>query len=178
MAGVFLGAGAGGAAGQLDKRRPEHLEILAAGGRDLVGLWQNVLVLAFRNLPTVEQLESLARIQREVAERFPSGYAAIALLPGLSRPLDGSVRESALALTSASPAELRGVAMVIDGRGFLAATTRSMATGIVLLTRPRWPVRIFPGVEPAAVWVSAWVDRAVRPTAPRRITDAIKHTLI
>jgi hypothetical protein len=157
---------------------PERLEILTAGGRDLVGLWQNVLVLAFRSAPSVEQLRALEGIQRDVAARFPHGYVSLAVLPGLSRPLDAEVRDSALALTASSPPELRAVAMVIDGRGFLAATTRSLATGIVLLTRPRWPVKIFPGVEPAAAWLASWVERAARPSAPRRIAEAIRHTLV
>jgi hypothetical protein len=49
---------------------------------------------------------------------------------------------------------------------------------MVILTRPRWSMRIFPGIEPAAAWLSAWVDRAERPSAPRRLAEAIRHTLV
>jgi hypothetical protein len=158
---------------------PERLEILEAGGRDVIGLWHNVLVVAYRTVPTTDQLLSLQTIRRELTRRFEeTGYVTLAFLPPMSRPLPGDVLEMGQSLTSSTPPALRAVAMVIDGKGFLAATTRSLATGIVMVARPRWPMRIFPGVEPAAAWLSAWVDRGLRPTAPRRMAEAIRHTLV
>jgi hypothetical protein len=159
--------------------RPERLEILEAGGRDLVGLWQNVLVIALRDLPTAAMLERLGAIQQDIAGRFPEGFAALAILPVLRpRPMPPGMLDAARALTETAPPELQAVAEVIDGKGFMAATARSMATGILMLGRPRYAMKIFPGVEPAAAWLAAWVERAERPTAPRRLAEAIRHTLI
>ena len=158
---------------------PERLELLHAEGRDVVGLWQNVLVIAFRALPTAEHLHTVAAIQRDVAARFPGGYAALAILPVLApQPLPRDMLDAAQALTSSAPPEMQAVAEVIEGKGFLAATARSVATGMLLVGRPRWSMRIFAGVEPAAAWLSAWVDRAERPSAPRRMAEAIRHTLV
>ena len=158
---------------------PERLEIFEAEGRDLVGIWRNVLVVAFRTLPSAERLRSLVAIQRDVAARFPEGYVALAILPLVApRPLPKDMLEAAQLVTSAAPPELMAVAEVIEGNGFLAATARSVATGMTLVARPRWPMRIFPGVEPAAAWLATWVDRPSRPTAPRRLVEAIRHTLV
>jgi hypothetical protein len=158
---------------------PERLEILDARGRDLVGLWRNVLVVAIRALPEADQLHRIHEIQRDVAARFPRGFAALAILPVLSpRPLSKEMREAAELVTGDAPPELLAVAEVIEGRGFVAAAIRSIATGLILVTRPRWPMRIFASVEPAAAWVSAWVEGEGRPTATRRLTEAIRHTLV
>src|ERR1700689_4854071 len=100
---------------------PERLEILDARGRDLVGLWRNVLVVAIRALPDAEQLRRLHAIQRDVATRFPNGFSALAILPVLSpRPLSKEMREAAELVTGDAPPQLLAVAEVIEGRGFVA----------------------------------------------------------
>jgi hypothetical protein len=159
-------------------REPERLAVLESDGEALVGLWRNVLVLAFRDQPTAEGLRRMGAVQRDVAARFPGGYAALAMLPMVRRPaMTRELREEAERLTSSSPPELRAVAEVIDGKGFLAATLRSVATSMVMLTRPAWPMRVFAGVEPAAAWLATWVDREARASAPRRLVEAIRGSL-
>jgi hypothetical protein len=173
MNGAVLSVGASAGAGAI-----ERLEILDAEGRDLIGLWQNVLVVAVRALPTKARLRRIGAVQEGVARRFPGGYAALALLPDVPHVgFVGELREEAVRLTLSTPKELRAVAEVIEGKGFLAATVRSIATGLMLVARPAWSMRVFAGIEPAAAWLSSWVDREARPSAPRRLVEAIRHTL-
>jgi len=47
----------------------------------------------------------------------------------------------------------RGLANVIEGRGFWAASIRSVASGLALLSRVKFEQRIFDAVDPAALWL-------------------------
>jgi hypothetical protein len=125
-------------------------------------------------------LRRVGELRREVAGRFPEGFVALAVLPhvSLEAPLLKELRAEAERLMTTSPKELLAVAEVIEGSGFLAATVRSIATGLVLVTRPPFPTRIFAGVEPAAAWLAAWADRGERATAPRRLVEAMRDTLV
>jgi hypothetical protein len=160
---------------------PERLDVIEATGRDLIGFWQNVLVLALREPLTVRRIDSLAVLQSYAAARFPRGYATLVLLPKLEGVLPGlretGLREASRRLIESAPDEVLGVAEVIEGTGFVAASARSVATGLVLAARPRWSMRVFPSVEPAAQWITQWVDREERAAAPRRIVEALRHTL-
>jgi hypothetical protein len=158
--------------------RIERLEVLDADGRDLVGLWRNVLVIALRTQPTAARLRRLDEIQRAVAARFPGGFVALAILPNLRAfPFDDDLREEAVRLTSSTPPELLAVAEIIEGKGFIAASIRSIATGMVFIARPKWAMRVFPGVEPAAAWLARWVDKGDT-SVTRRLVEAVKHTLV
>jgi hypothetical protein len=56
---------------------PERLEIFHAEGRDLIGLWRNVFVVVFRELPSMHTLRRVGELRREVAGRFPEGFVAM-----------------------------------------------------------------------------------------------------
>jgi len=158
---------------------PDRLEILDERGRDVIGLWRNVLVAAVRSLPDADLLHRIHAIQGDVAGRFPRGFSAMVILPGLSPlSLTSEVRAAAERMTNDAAPQFLGLAQVIEGRGFVTAAIRSIATGMVLGTQPPWPMRIFAGIEPAAAWLAAWVEGETRPAATRKLTEALRQTLV
>lgn len=48
----------------------------------------------------------------------------------------------------------RGLANVIEGRGFWAASIRSVASGLAFLSRVKFEQKIFDTVQPAASWLA------------------------
>jgi hypothetical protein len=165
---------------------PPHLEILHVHERSIIGVWNNVFVMIWRDLPSAERLRIAGALERKVAARFPDGFVVLAVLPTINLRLPSDVREEAERLSLDRPRELKAIAQVIEGKGFIAASVRSVAVGVVMLARPqkdgdgvqreRTPMRIFSGVEPASAWLATFLDREKRATAPRLLAEAVKNS--
>jgi hypothetical protein len=117
-----------------------------------VGLFRHVFMTIWREPPTAEQLIALDPLQHDAARRCPSGFVALAVLPSIHARMTNEVREAAEHLSRNPSHALVGTAQVITGTGFVAATTRMIATGMALLSRAA-PTRLFSSVEAAAPWV-------------------------
>jgi hypothetical protein len=117
------------------------------------GLWHNVFATIWRDAPALEQLQRLEAHQQEAARRCPAGFVAIAVLPSQHTNMSHELREAAEHLSTHPSPALVAIAEVITGTGFVAATTRMIATGMALLNR-RTPVKLFASLEEAARWVS------------------------
>jgi hypothetical protein len=154
---------------------PEPLTILDTHGRDLVALWENVLISVWREVPTADRLRRMVVLQDEAARRFPRGFVSLSLLPSVQLRLSPETRAEAERVATRAPPSLTAIAMVIEGRGFLAAAVRSVATSVSMVLPGKRPVRIFGGLEPATAWLASFLDRDTRATAPRRLMRAIRH---
>jgi hypothetical protein len=121
-----------------------------------VGLFRHVLITSWREPPTAEQLIALDPLQHDVGRRCPSGFVALAILPSIHAHMTPEVREAAEHLSRNPSRLLVGTAQVITGTGFVAATTRMIATGMALLSRAA-PTKLFSSVEAAAPWVCSKV---------------------
>jgi hypothetical protein len=155
----------------------DTLTILDTHGRNVVGLWENVFLSIWRESPTPDRLRRIAVLQDEVARRFPRGFVSLAMLPNLRLTLTAETRAEAERVAARAPQSLNAIAIVTEGRGFLAAAVRSVATCVSMVLPGKRPLRIFGGQEPAVAWLATYLDRDVRATAPRLLMAAIRRTV-
>jgi hypothetical protein len=160
-----------------------RLTILTAAGRDVLGLWQNVLVTYWHEPPTLERLRHMSEVQARVAAKLTGGFIVLAVLPTAPVRIQSVVRDEAEQMVARAPASLRAMAYVVGGSGFVAASVRSVALGVAMVMPHKRPIRVFPALEPAAGWVATFLDREVREareprTSPARLlVEAIKDAI-
>jgi hypothetical protein len=155
---------------------PPHLERLLNRGKNLVGVWNNVLVSVWRDPPTIDDLRFAEKVERELEQRYPDGFVTMIILPTSTGPFPTELREEARRISASHSKRLRAIAEVIESRGFAGAAVRSVAAGMALLTPGDIPIKVFSGVEPAAAWLATFLGKEVRPTAPRLLAEAIRSS--
>ncbi len=159
--------------------RPEsaRLSILAAMGRDVVGVWENVLVTHWHAPPSAPQLRRVGEAQARVAARFPDGFVVLVRLPAVAARVGAVARDEAERLAASAPPSMQAIAYVVEGRGFVAASARSVALGVAMAFPHKRPIRTFGGLEPAAGWLATFLDRSLRASAPRKLVEAIRSAI-
>lgn len=124
-------------------------------GGDIAATYGDVLVFIYvtpRMDDGLEQMFALAEAEvatgpRGVFSCIHEGVRAPA--PELRDRLSGMLRRRAESLL--------GVATVLRGSGFRVAALRSMIAGVRLVSRGRYPGKVFSESDPAAAWLAARV---------------------
>ena len=155
---------------------PPHLEIEHVDGRSVIGAWNNVFVMVFRDVPSADWLRLAGEREAAFAARHPEGFVVLAVLPSMLLNLPSDVRDEAERLSRHRSPYLQAIALVIEGTGFVAAAVRSVASGISMLSRDKTPMRTFNNVEPASAWIATFLERERRVTAPRLLSEAVKNS--
>lgn len=98
-----------------------------------------------------------ARATAAAARRLSASGGEVGLLivvEAQAQPPEGEARRM---LTEVGTRLQHGVgcAFVSEARGFGAAAMRGVLTGMVLIARPAFPLRVFPSVDPALPWLQA-----------------------
>jgi hypothetical protein len=129
------------------------LKVLERDETNIVGLWHNVFVSMFRGTATLEALRRIAAHQKHIDKRFVDGYCALAVVGMASVRMDAAVREEAAHLSQNPGQNLKAIAQVIEGTGLGAATTRMIASGLMLVRKTPVPSKLFDDVRTAAQWL-------------------------
>ncbi len=115
----------------------------------------NVLVAVVRGTPTLPAVLAMRSRAAELALAHPEGIGFLHVIE-VSRggPPDRLTRAAYVDMIR-ERTELRAVAIVGEGPPFLGALIRSVVTGFVMLTRPRYPFRTFGDLDEGATWLAA-----------------------
>lgn len=70
---------------------------------------------------------------------------------------DSEMRSRMAALLREVP--LFGMAVVVDRRGFFGSAIRSMVTGVLMIARPSFRVRVFGDADEACAWLALQSER-------------------
>lgn len=124
--------------------------------------WAGVVGARWRATPTKRTLELLGRHQRMLAESTFEGrvVAVTVVSPGATLILGGDARTEAEAMAHAGRGFLLGLAQVVEGQGFAAATARAVLSGIQLATRAGYPTKVFGALDDATQWVAELLRKA------------------
>ncbi|MCX4240104.1 hypothetical protein [Paraliomyxa miuraensis] len=136
------------------------------------------LVLAVRWYD-IPQLESLRRFRALQSAHFARTAPAKSLVISVSNAsgelhFDSGSRDLVLALVDDAKTHLLGMAQIVTGEGFGAASVRSVLSGIQLTARPDYPVKVFSDTQSARPWLEDLLRAASRPD----LADAIGTTLL
>jgi hypothetical protein len=127
--------------------------VLAEDEGFVLGAYRSVFINIWRGVATMERLRRTLRESEGLARKFPDGYGTLAILGAAHVAMPPEVRAFAEQLSRNPPASLKAIAHVIEGSGFGAAATRSLAAGMMLLNRAGSPIKIFDRPEAAAIWL-------------------------
>jgi len=119
------------------------------------GLVRNVMVAYFAAPATLERMRAFRAAQRETAKLAdPVGCLVVnRMATGGAYELGEDVRAEVRAALTAYEHRALTVGISIEGEGLLNATTRAVVSGIVLLARPKYPVKIFGTRRECVAWM-------------------------
>jgi hypothetical protein len=119
-----------------------------------VATWRNVMMLFWQGEVTAERLRATRPVQKGILSRFAEGSAVLTVVSDKTPLMMSSEArdEAAAQQRDFSPTHV-GMATVIEGTGFFAATARSTASGIILFTRGVAPTKVFDSTDEAVRWL-------------------------
>jgi hypothetical protein len=118
-----------------------------------IGAHQNLLLVAWRDAPTVVQLREFGRIARDFERKKPGRCALWNVVIGGTPSFNDEVRRQLAELMSERFLTL-GTAHVILVGGFAGATARALINTAILMSRANYPRRAFDDPRQAALWMS------------------------
>lgn len=109
----------------------------------------------------------------DLAERFPGKVGFLCVVEPTSGAPGEEVRQATSRMFDELSTKLKAIAMVIEGTGFRSALVRSVASGIVMLSRKRTvPISYFATVPEGVRWMGQHVDIGRQPDLTRAVEDA------
>ncbi len=119
-----------------------------------VGSSGPVLVLFWLREVDPEACRQLLAIAREHAQRQPHQRVAVLSISGPgTRPPGAEARAALAELMRGAETHVARVAVVREGRGFMASAVSSIVTNLRLLARPNLPHAFFHDLDHAVRWV-------------------------
>jgi hypothetical protein len=122
--------------------------------------WRCVSFNVWRRAMDTQGIRTAKAHLRDMRARFPAGYVSMVLFPEQGRDIKLEIAESLRAEVSdivrESAGAVRASAILLEGGGFFAATMRTAGSGIVLLTRPEYPVKFHESLDAACAWLAPY----------------------
>jgi hypothetical protein len=141
-------------------------------------LWESVAFWCWRGLFTSERLDAGRRFMKLALAR-PDPIGSFTLLPDFklqgSLLLDDQLRKKHTALYSLVDGRRGGNVIAVEMNGFLATTMRALATGAMLVSRTRFPLKIYDRREPAATWLAERMAGGTPPITAQAILDVVRR---
>lgn len=128
----------------------------------LVGSIGPVSLAIWRSKPTPELFEIQRRELNAAVLRNPGKVAFLCVVEPSADAPEQEVRDASAAMITSLGSKLVACACVIEGSGFRAAITRTVLTGMALVTRSAAPNRFFEHVSVASTWLNERLGRTGR----------------
>lgn len=139
-----------------------ELEVVAVTPGVNIGLIGNTVVATWPGLASVEALQTLLEMGQRHIERCGGKIAYLAVVEASVRPPPREGRDKIVeSLDIMGPSVLGYATALLGGLAWIA---QPIMSGLMLLARPRFPMRFFNGVTPAATWLCAHF--AIGPDGP------------
>jgi hypothetical protein len=122
-----------------------------------------------------EYLEAEALILAKAAE-LPGGLGCMVIVPAGAKPPPDAQRKAIDGVLTRLSSHLRGLAWVVEGRGFGGAAVRAVLIGLSLYGRRPYPTQVSSSVDDALGWLLTKLgtdaDQDAVEAASRRIAEA------
>jgi hypothetical protein len=124
----------------------------------VLATWRSVVLAKWAVPPSAKYMSAM----RERLRPFVRSATAFGAINVVALTNVTTLSEEARAEIAATQREFeskqRGLATVIEGKGFFGATVRSAAAGLALLSRVKFPQKIFDSTDAAAKWMASLLD--------------------
>jgi hypothetical protein len=133
---------------------PIELELLHTHG-DVCALfgYGDVTITVWHGHATEAAVLGVDEVSFKRAPRFPKGPSGVHLIKHGAGLPDAAARSALVASARKWAGKVASVAVVIEQAGFFGSAMRSAVTGIQLLSKAEFPMRVFASTRAAAEWL-------------------------
>lgn len=130
-----------------------------------------ILGVRWYDIPRTDSLQRFRALQARHLAALAPRKAIIVSISNASGELhfDSGSRGLVEDLVSDSKSHLLGMAQIVIGDGFAAASVRAVLSGIQLAARPDYPVRVFANIQAAQPWLEELLIAADLPELARAV---------
>ena len=114
---------------------------------------ENITLIVWHGQPTEHAVDRLHRITERRRKQFPNGISVVHLVKGNIALPDPPTREAFVRLMKSSNGALACVAVVVGGAGFWASAARSLVTGMRVLARGQFDMRLHGDIAEVVKWL-------------------------
>lgn len=128
---------------------------IARRNADCVIGFTNGVAVAFWRLHThATDVLELQRVAGQAYDASGKPIALVQIVPGSALAPDGQARTALARMLANLHGRVSHSAIVHEGEGFRAAMIRSIVTGVVALSNPGFPHRVFSTLAESVTWMS------------------------
>jgi hypothetical protein len=122
-----------------------------------ISTYQNHVITVWRQPATLEALRELREVERRLLRINPKGVSGITVMEPSSfdRMMGAAEREEASSMAKEFNDRTLAGTYIFEGEGFRAAMARAVVSGILLVSRARYPHKVFPSVEDGLSWLGS-----------------------
>ncbi|MDP3278662.1 MAG: hypothetical protein Q8Q09_25960 [Deltaproteobacteria bacterium] len=153
----------------------EKLEVSVNDEVLTFGVLGPLCIYLYRDMMKPIHIATGRAAHRSMFKRYPDGLAVL-ILYRASRYLSedsGSLRTEFLALMKEADEFVKVVGVSIEQTGFLSATIRASASGMTLLSRPKYTIKYSATTQEAITWIATQGSRISATLDPRAIEAAV-----
>ena len=133
----------------------------------------NTFISVWRRQATLQTLKLVREVQGRFIAANPGGIGVVTVMEPVSvRPLNGEERAAAAAIARDFAPSTLASAYVFEGQGFIPAMSRAAVAGVLLLSRVKYPNRVFATVDDGARWLAQKLPPLDVPALARCIEEA------
>lgn len=132
--------------------------VLYVGEDHCVAAFGPILAMVVRTDPGSNILEDQKHWIRHLRSHAPDGCAFITVLSSDTPPPSEEARAFIKQVFRTFGEVVQSGAMVIEGKGFVAATLRSILSMILMALRPSYPFKIFAQLDDCLAWTLEHLD--------------------
>ena len=115
--------------------------------------FENITLIVWHAQPTERAVDRLHRVTERRRKQYPNGISVIHLVKVDIALPDQPTRDAFVRLMKSSNGALACVAVVVGGAGFWASTARSMITGMRVLARGQFDMRLHGEISEVVKWL-------------------------
>ena len=127
-----------------------------------IATWENIFFNFWHDKPSMERLGRVEQEQNAFIARTQAKIGNFTVLEEFTLRMgmvSASERAYAAQIAESVTAAMAASAHVIIGRGMFASAVRNVFAGITLLAKPKYPFKIFDGVQAATEWLAPLVGQ-------------------
>lgn len=133
----------------------KHLRVLSLDRTHIVAVRRQVAVAIWRRTMEPGAARSAHEALRDVAKRHPGEALYVNVIRAGVAPPNDEVRRELVAMVRSGAGALRGAAILAQGNAFVGSLVRSVVAGMVMISRPAFPMKVFGEAAEAAEWLGS-----------------------
>jgi|LNFM01.1.fsa_nt_gb hypothetical protein len=130
------------------------LRVVSNDSTHLIATSDRVAVLWWRGLVTVTQVLAGCHMLRDLVARHPQNAVVLVVVDDLCPVPDDPVRQALAQLMREGVRGVRAVAVVGEGGVFHQTAVRGVVTGLTLVVKVPFLLKVFTSVDDACAWFS------------------------